>query len=189
MNIPNAISLYSSINALIAVFLMAQGHIKAGLCIYYLSFLCDAWDGTLARKLKQETPEGVQFDSLSDFFSFGVFPIVSSFYLYGFSVALLVSGCIYVACAAIRLAYYNVHGLEEGQYFTGVASTFVASGFYIINVLFHLVAFKYAVVIVCVYAIAAGLLMVASLKVKKRGIFAKCLFFAVPLAAVVCLIL
>jgi CDP-diacylglycerol--serine O-phosphatidyltransferase len=85
------------------------------LCLM-LSGICDLFDGAVARTKKDRTREeksfGIQLDSLCDVICFGVFPAV---FLYCSGVTSLLGFAIlvlYVLCALIRLAFFN---MLEGQ--------------------------------------------------------------------------
>lgn len=68
-------TLFSFIGILLAV---SEHYTIACLCMA-VSGICDAFDGTLARKhkyTKQQQTYGVQLDSLSDVICFGVFPAI-----------------------------------------------------------------------------------------------------------------
>ena len=83
------------------------------------SGVCDMFDGTVARTANRNAMEksyGIQIDSLADVISFGVLPASIGFSLYqqagdhtllGSVVAIGILS-VYVLCALIRLAYYNV---------------------------------------------------------------------------------
>lgn len=78
--------------------------------------LCDMFDGTVA-STKERTPSqkmfGIQIDSLGDLVSFGVFPAVFEYCLCGQTISAGVIASIYVLCALIRLAYFNVLEAER----------------------------------------------------------------------------
>ena len=78
--------------------------------------VCDMFDGRLARLGGRESLFGKEFDSLADVVSFGVAPALMMFFLilsptrgYEFyrSIGWLI-GFIYLLCAAVRLARFNV---------------------------------------------------------------------------------
>lgn len=84
-----------------------------------VSGVCDMFDGTVARTAERNDMEkayGIQIDSLADIISFGVLPASIGFCLYQQSgndtaFSLIITSVIisiYVLCALIRLAYYNV---------------------------------------------------------------------------------
>lgn len=72
--------------------------------------LFDLMDGRVARLTKTQSAFGLQLDSLSDVISFGVAPafLVYKWVLYREPTLGLITAFMYVACAAIRLARFNV---------------------------------------------------------------------------------
>ena len=85
----------------------------------------DGLDGRVARLTNTQSAFGAEFDSLSDMLAFGVAPA-----LICFSWALSELGTLgwtaaffYVACAALRLARFNVQlGTANKRFFVGLAS-------------------------------------------------------------------
>lgn len=78
--------------------------------------ICDLFDGAIAatrERTKEEKRFGIQIDSLSDLISFGVFPAVLVYMLSGQNPFVGILAAIYVLCALIRLAYYNVQEEER----------------------------------------------------------------------------
>lgn len=81
-----------------------------------LAFICDALDGRVARLGGQESLFGKEFDSIADVVSFGVAPALMMFFLIlspseGYPVFRQIGwliGFIYLLCASVRLARFNV---------------------------------------------------------------------------------
>lgn len=81
-----------------------------------LACICDALDGRMARIGRQESIFGKEFDSIADVVSFGVAPALMVFFLIlspteGYPVIRQVGwfiGFIYLLCAGVRLARFNV---------------------------------------------------------------------------------
>ena len=82
----------------------------------FAAFVCDALDGRVARFGGRESLFGKEFDSIADIVSFGVAPAIMMFFLilsptenYPFfrNVGWLI-GFIYLLCAGVRLARFNV---------------------------------------------------------------------------------
>ena len=102
----------------------------AGISIVMAGFL-DNLDGRLARLMKAESEFGLQFDSIADTVSFGVAPAVL---VYGAALIHLdrIGWCgafLFLACAAIRLARFNVSGVGSAKkYFKGLSSPAAAGG-------------------------------------------------------------
>jgi CDP-diacylglycerol---serine O-phosphatidyltransferase len=90
-----------------------------------VAMFLDTLDGRVARLTNTQSAFGAEYDSLSDLVSFGMAPA-----LICFSWALSTLGkagwtiCfIYVACAALRLARFNVQlGTTDKRFFVGLAS-------------------------------------------------------------------
>lgn len=90
-------------------------------CIVLVAMIFDALDGFAARLFNAASMHGVQMDSLADMVTFGVAPavIVSVMAhrlrdLQGNSYYFVWLMCgMYLGCAALRLATYNVHAILE----------------------------------------------------------------------------
>jgi CDP-diacylglycerol--serine O-phosphatidyltransferase len=82
---------------------------RAALLIIFAMFF-DMLDGRVARMTKTQSAFGLQIDSLADVMSFGLAPaiLVYEWALSRFDVVGLVASFLFVACAAIRLARFNV---------------------------------------------------------------------------------
>lgn len=90
-----------------------------------ISALFDLIDGGIARFLKLETRFGFSYDSLSDVISFGVAPgvLVYCWALMATGKLGLMSVLIFIVCAALRLARFNIQsGASEKYNFTGLPS-------------------------------------------------------------------
>ena len=74
------------------------------------AMLFDMMDGRVARLTKTQSAFGLQLDSLADIISFGVAPalIVYKWVLHREPIPGLLTAFLFVACAAIRLARFNV---------------------------------------------------------------------------------
>ena len=93
------------------------------------SFVLDMLDGRIARLTGGESAFGLQFDSLADVISFGVAPAIL---VYSWGLAPLgrlgmAAGFMYVACAAMRLARFNIQSGGDKRYFVGMASPTAAA--------------------------------------------------------------
>jgi CDP-diacylglycerol--serine O-phosphatidyltransferase len=75
-----------------------------------IAAVCDALDGRIARFARATSPFGVQYDSLSDLTSFGIAPafLLFSYSLQEYSRFGAGVAALYVVCAALRLARFNV---------------------------------------------------------------------------------
>ena len=86
----------------------AQYEIAAALII--LAAFLDGMDGLVARKLNAASHFGAELDSLSDFVCFGVAPgiMVFHFALQGYAGVGWLLVLVYILCACLRLARFNV---------------------------------------------------------------------------------
>ena len=91
-------------------------HYRYAVYCIFLAALCDALDGRLARMGGRESLFGAEFDSLADVVSFGVAPALMMFFfilsptpdLPVFRQIGWFVGFVYLLCAAMRLARFNV---------------------------------------------------------------------------------
>jgi CDP-diacylglycerol--serine O-phosphatidyltransferase len=83
--------------------------LRAAILICF-SMVFDMLDGRVARMTKTQSAFGLQIDSLADVIAFGVAPavLVYEWTLQRFGTFGLVGSFLYVACAAVRLARFNV---------------------------------------------------------------------------------
>jgi CDP-diacylglycerol--serine O-phosphatidyltransferase len=122
-------------------------YLAVGAYLLLLSMLFDALDGRLARLARRTTEFGGQLDSVADIVSFGAAPALLFLTLLLHRTVLpggeagpvgriewrlgLVGALVYVSCAAIRLARYNVENVrgESGQKkFSGLPVPGAAAG-------------------------------------------------------------
>ena len=96
-----------------------------------IAYALDALDGRIARMTGTESEFGLQLDSLADVISFGIAPAVMSFAWGLSSLGRLgwAAGFMFVACAAMRLARFNVLSAKGGdkRYYVGLPSPSAAA--------------------------------------------------------------
>jgi CDP-diacylglycerol---serine O-phosphatidyltransferase len=108
-----------------AIVLTLDGHHVWAAVALFVAMVMDILDGKVARLTRTTTQFGVEFDSLADVVSFGVAPALL---LYGWALAPLGrvgagAAFLYVVCAALRLARFNVlTGVTDRRYFIGLPS-------------------------------------------------------------------
>jgi len=112
-----------------AILVSIRGEHELAAVLIGLSVLFDIVDGAVARKVGAVTPFGLQFDSLADLVSFGLAPSLVAFTLFSegrekWDLLAWVVCFLWVACAAIRLARFNVtiDPAADKRYFTGLPS-------------------------------------------------------------------
>ncbi len=170
---PHLITTLSLLSGFFSILSSTQGHFyKASLAIF-LSAILDGADGRVARMLNAQSPFGEQYDSLADMLAFGVAPAIL---IYSFALQPLGRvgiGCafIFTACAAFRLARFNVQiGEVDKKYFVGLASPLAA----ILVTSAVMVAIDHnhwigqydgqVMVIAAIWVVICGLLMVSNIK-------------------------
>ena len=144
--IPNIVTLASLCSGVTSLRFSLEGRYEIAMLFILIAALLDGLDGRLARFLGQESRFGAELDSLADFVNFGISP---SLMIYLHSLKSLDSFgwgavLIYVVCAALRLARFNVISIEEEHcpekkllptgFFLGVPITI--SGFLVLMPLF-----------------------------------------------------
>jgi len=112
----------------------ADHRFTAAAYLIFLAMVFDGLDGRLARFTRHTTDFGGQLDSLADFGSFGLAPAFLALQLFRHAIAGLpiiasrliwAIGAIYLSCAALRLARFNVsneHGEQHHFSFLGLPS-------------------------------------------------------------------
>lgn len=107
----------SLVVSVLGIFQAFEGRSLLSVFCLMLSGLLDAFDGKIARTKLDRTEEekrfGIQLDSLCDMVCFGALPaaICRSFGLKsGWALAVF---CLYILCAQIRLAFFNVQEEER----------------------------------------------------------------------------
>ena len=113
----------SVISAVLGMVCAHRDSFGAAMLCLFLSGFCDAFDGTVARTKKNRTEDekafGIQLDSLCDVVSFGVAPAFTCYCMGVNTVPGLVILCVYVVCAVIRLAFFNVQEAKRQQVESG----------------------------------------------------------------------
>jgi len=84
--IPNAVTLLNLFSGSIAVLFAVYNNFVAAALFVFLGIIFDFFDGMLARKLKVQSPLGVQLDSLADVVTSGLVPGIVMFKLLSMAV-------------------------------------------------------------------------------------------------------
>jgi len=120
--------LFTTANLFFGFFTIVEaqaGHFDRAALGIVLAGLCDALDGRVARLAKATSRFGVEYDSLADAVSFGLAPALLAFHaghLEGFRRTGFAVAFLYVACAALRLARFNVQPSRYAGRFEGLPS-------------------------------------------------------------------
>lgn len=95
-----------------------EGHFRSALFCLMIAGVCDMFDGAIAATRERSVQEkcfGIQIDSLSDLICFGVLPALLIYGINAGNRFALFFSCLYVLCALIRLAFFNVDEQERQQ--------------------------------------------------------------------------
>ncbi|MCZ6710422.1 MAG: CDP-diacylglycerol--serine O-phosphatidyltransferase [Gammaproteobacteria bacterium] len=126
--LPNLITTGALFAGFYAIVAGMNGQLIAAALAIFAAFALDTADGRVARRTHTESQFGAEYDSLSDMVAFGVAPALVAF-SWGLGSELgrvgWVVTFIYMACAALRLARFNVK--SESSSFMGLASPSAAA--------------------------------------------------------------
>lgn len=122
--LPNLITSAGLFAGFYAIMQARIGNFEAACLAIYVAMIMDILDGRLARLTNTTSDFGSEYDSLADMVSFGVAPALV---LYDFALTELgrfgsLVAFVYIACAALRLARFNVAKVNDKRFFTGVPS-------------------------------------------------------------------
>ncbi len=95
-----------------------EGNILGAVLSLMAAGFCDMFDGTVAStkvRTLRERCFGIQIDSLSDLICFGVLPAVIVYSRNRRDLLVMIVCSLYLLCALIRLAYFNVDEQERQQ--------------------------------------------------------------------------
>lgn len=96
----------------------------------FLSMVLDGLDGRVARMTNTQSAFGAEYDSLADMLSFGIAPAVVAFSWSNQALGKFgwICAFVYVACAALRLARFNVQlNVVDKAWFVGLPSPSAAA--------------------------------------------------------------
>ncbi len=123
--LPSLITLCSMFSGFYSIIASFNSDYERAAWAILIASIFDVLDGWVARLTHTATRFGIEIDSLSDVISFGVAPgvLVYSWTLQSFGKVGWLASFFMVACAALRLARFNVQmGSEEKKHFTGLPS-------------------------------------------------------------------
>ena len=151
-------------------------------CIVLMAMIFDAFDGFAARFFNAASMHGMQMDSLADMVTFGVAPAVivsvmahvlrelqgNSYYF------VWLMSAMYLGCAALRLATYNVHAILEkksSDKFKGLPAPGAAAAICSLVIFFSNAGAEHAFILyyLPIYTGFLGILMVSSIQYQHMG--------------------
>jgi len=128
--LPNLFTLAALFGGFYAIVMAINGRFDLAAVGVFCAMVLDSLDGRVARMTNTQSAFGEQMDSLSDMVSFGAAPALISYVWalkelgrWGWFAAF-----VYCACAALRLARFNVNtGVVDKRYFQGLPSPAAAA--------------------------------------------------------------
>jgi CDP-diacylglycerol---serine O-phosphatidyltransferase len=128
--LPNMITLAALFAGFYAVVMAMNGRFELATVGVFSAMVLDSLDGRVARMTNTQSAFGEQMDSLSDMVSFGAAPALIA---YVWALKNLgrwgwIAAFVYCACAALRLARFNVNtAVVDKRYFQGLPSPAAAA--------------------------------------------------------------
>lgn len=170
------------LSAFLGILHAISGQYSEAIFCLMLAGICDMFDGAIASTKKRTDREkvfGIQIDSLSDLISFGVLPGIFVYMISDKNVFAGLAASVFLLCALIRLAYFNV--LEEERQrmteekrksYLGVPVTAIAIVLPIIYLLYDWKLYKSKICFVMLL-VFMGIGYLSPIEIKKPGIAGK----------------
>ena len=138
--LPNLFTLAALFGGFYAIVMAINGRFDLAAVGVFCAMVLDSLDGRVARMTNTQSAFGEQMDSLSDMVSFGAAPAIISYVwaLQGLGRWGWIAAFVYCACAALRLARFNVNtAVVDKRYFQGLpspaAAALVAGFIWVVN--------------------------------------------------------
>jgi CDP-diacylglycerol--serine O-phosphatidyltransferase len=128
--LPNLFTLAALFGGFYAIVMAMNGRFEMASIGVFCAMVLDSLDGRVARMTNTQSAFGEQMDSLSDMVSFGAAPALIAYMwaLQGLGRWGWIAAFVYCACAALRLARFNVNtGVVDKRYFQGLPSPAAAA--------------------------------------------------------------
>jgi len=128
--LPNLFTLAALFGGFYAIVMAINGRFDLAAFGVFCAMVLDSLDGRVARMTNTQSAFGEQMDSLSDMVSFGAAPALIAYVwaLKGLGRWGWIAAFVYCACAALRLARFNVNtAVVDKRYFQGLPSPAAAA--------------------------------------------------------------
>jgi CDP-diacylglycerol--serine O-phosphatidyltransferase len=128
--LPNLFTLAALFGGFYAIVMAIDGRFAQAAVGVFCAMVLDSLDGRVARMTNTQSAFGEQMDSLSDMVSFGAAPALISYVWALKDVGRWgwLASFVYCACAALRLARFNVNtAVVDKRYFQGLPSPAAAA--------------------------------------------------------------
>lgn len=128
--LPNLFTLAALFGGFYSIVMAMNGRFDQAAIGVFCAMVLDSLDGRVARMTNTQSAFGEQMDSLSDMVSFGAAPALIA-YVWGLTSLGRwgwIAAFVYCACAALRLARFNVNtAVVDKSYFQGLPSPAAAA--------------------------------------------------------------
>ncbi len=128
--LPNLFTLAALFGGFYAIVMAMNGRFDQAAIGVFVAMVLDSLDGRVARMTNTQSAFGEQMDSLSDMVSFGAAPALIA-YVWGLTSLGRwgwIGAFVYCACAALRLARFNVNtAVVDKRFFQGLPSPAAAA--------------------------------------------------------------
>jgi CDP-diacylglycerol--serine O-phosphatidyltransferase len=185
-DLPNICSLLGLLCAVIGIYFAIKGNFPASIISVLWAVLFDWYDGIIARKMKNRTKIqglfGGQLDSMIDIVSFGILPSILLLSYGEYSIWFIPGAFIIIATCAIRLTYFNIHGLIDSKTYKGLA---LDNNVLILAIVFlfesYFTHLNFSIIIYCVLMIlsALNLSSIATPKFGGKWVYALILYVVI----------
>lgn len=128
--LPNLFTLAALFGGFYAIVMAINDRFDLAAVGVFCAMVLDSLDGRVARMTNTQSAFGEQMDSLSDMVSFGAAPAIISYVwaLQGLGRWGWIAAFVYCACAALRLARFNVNtAIVDKRFFQGLPSPAAAA--------------------------------------------------------------
>lgn len=128
--LPNLFTLAALFGGFYAIVMAMNGNFELAAIGVFCAMVLDSLDGRVARMTNTQSAFGEQMDSLADMVSFGAAPalIAYEWALKGIGRWGWMAAFVYCACAALRLARFNVNtSVVDKRFFQGLPSPAAAA--------------------------------------------------------------
>ncbi|MFT7325329.1 MAG: CDP-diacylglycerol--serine O-phosphatidyltransferase [Rhodoferax sp.] len=128
--LPNLFTLAALFGGFYAIVMAINGRFDLAAIGIFCAMVLDSLDGRVARMTNTQSAFGEQMDSLSDMVSFGAAPAIIAYVwvLKDLGRWGWIAAFVYCACAALRLARFNVNtAVVDKRYFQGLPSPAAAA--------------------------------------------------------------
>jgi CDP-diacylglycerol---serine O-phosphatidyltransferase len=151
---------YSIINAINGNYIFAS-------YLILLAGVFDLVDGRIARLVNSSSEFGREYDSLADMVSFGVAPVLLSYFYALNSIYRLgwLACFLFLACGTLRLAKFNsIYKDNDSNFFTGLPIPIAAVTIATYILFLNNVSFNYSNLVLIFLVLILGFLMVSTIR-------------------------